>query len=152
VQIARRAWLRETGEVRVPVRRLADTLDLGEALGDETVWSLARVRIGRGNRQIVTLAHPALSSGRTYGFVVDSWSEALPDEHRTLGIAAHFDAPKQRAPQVLILGVPSGAWSRDRVMGLADEARALARMRSVSLERLEGVAQFLPAIYLPEAT
>jgi hypothetical protein len=94
--------------------------------------------------------------------VVDQWAEVLPvrevrgqgadapvDARHTSGIAFNADAPGARAPQALLLAVsPDGArWNVERVLAVLQETLELARLRLVTLERTNGIARFLPALY-----
>ncbi len=94
--------------------------------------------------------------------VVDQWTEVLPvreargqgnnvlvDARHTSGIAFNADAPGARAPQALLLAVsPDGArWNVERVLAVLQEALELARLRLVTLERTNGIARVLPALY-----
>jgi hypothetical protein len=94
--------------------------------------------------------------------VVDQWTEVLPvreargngdqapvDARHTSGIAFNADAPGARAPQALLLAVsPDGErWNAERVVAVLQETLELARLRLVTLERTNGIARFLPALY-----
>ncbi len=94
--------------------------------------------------------------------VVDQWTEVLPvrekrgeaanalvDARLASGIALNADAPGARAPQTMLLGVsPDGKrWNTDRVLALLQQTLDLARLRLVTLERTNGIARVLPALY-----
>ena len=97
--------------------------------------------------------------------VIDQWTEVLPvreargapdangnapvDARHASGIAFNADAPGARAPQALLLAVsPDGErWNVERVLGVLQETLDLARLRLVTLERTNGIARVLPAIY-----
>jgi len=86
--------------------------------------------------------------------VVDSWTEQVPMDTETAGVALHYDAPSNRAPQVALLAVPPDVtvdrpWSLDLVLASIDEALDLTRLRGVTMAELPGVAAVLPALYLP---
>ena len=96
------------------------------------------------------------------GLVVDQWIEVLPvretrgegaaavvNARHTSGIAFNANAPGARAPQVLLVAVsPDGArWNVDSVLGVLQETLELARLRLVTLERTNGIARVLPALY-----
>lgn len=86
------------------------------------------------------------------GLFVDEWSETLPAAEATTGLSFHFDAPGARAPQTLLLAVPADpaaeAWSLDELVGVVDEALALARLRAVRPQDLQGLGNLLPALML----
>jgi hypothetical protein len=93
--------------------------------------------------------------------VVDQWTEVLPlreargedaalvDARHTSGIALNANAPGARAPQALLLAIsPDGErWNVDRVVAVLQETLELARLRLVTLERTNGIARLLPALY-----
>jgi len=68
------------------------------------------------------------------------------------GLSFHFDAPGARAPQTMLLAVPSDpgadSWSFDELLGVVDEALALARLRAVRPQDLQGLGALLPALML----
>jgi hypothetical protein len=71
------------------------------------------------------------------------------DARHASGIAFNADAPGARAPQALLLAVsPDGErWNVERVLGVLQDTLELARLRLVTLERTNGIARVLPAIY-----
>lgn len=86
------------------------------------------------------------------GLFVDEWSETIPAAEATTGLSFHFDAPGARAPQTMLLAVPADpaaeAWSLDELAGVVDEALALARLRAVRPQDLQGLGNLLPALML----
>jgi hypothetical protein len=58
-------------------------------------------------------------------------------------------APSARAPQAILLAVsPDGArWTGAALLDTLEETLDLARLRAVTLERTNGIARILPAIY-----
>ncbi len=107
--------------------------------------------------------------GPVAGLVLDGWHETFPrrrslrddtthpadpddeaaplEQLSTAGLAVNANGPDARAPQGLLLAVaPDDApWTRDRVLGLVDHVRDLARMRLVTLARLPLAGPLLPA-------
>ena len=79
----------------------------------------------------------------------DASGTAPVDARHASGIAFNADAPGARAPQALLLAVsPDGErWNVERVLGVLQETLDLARLRLVTLERTNGIARVLPAIY-----
>jgi len=82
------------------------------------------------------------------------WSQyasgAAPvDERLTSGVAMNAAAPSARAPQAMLLAVsPDGQrWTSDTVLDTLRDTLDLARIRAVTLERTNGVARVLPALY-----
>lgn len=92
-----------------------------------------------------------LSSAVT-GLFIDEWSELVPEQQETAGIAFHANEPNARAPQAVLLAVPpkmkAANWSLDLLEQILRETLDLAKLRAVDLTALETVGHFLPAIYL----
>ncbi|HYI60042.1 MAG TPA: hypothetical protein VEX66_17875 [Microlunatus sp.] len=110
-------------------------------------------------------AEPDLT-GPVAGLVLDEWTEVIPRrlERRpggdpdaepelvdvtTTGLAVHANAPGARPPQAILLAMTpdGGHWTADRLVGVIDEALALARIRGVTLEQIPLVGRYLPALY-----
>jgi hypothetical protein len=110
----------------------------------------------RPTAAVSIVAHSATSidfTGPMAGLVVDQWSDVVPNDHETTGLSFHYDAPGARAPQTILLAVPGDRaapfWTVEALAGTVREAMALARIRALDIDDLEGVGRFLPAIYLP---
>ena len=86
------------------------------------------------------------------GLYIDEWTESIPDTHETTGLGFHFDAPGARPPQSILLAVPADssvdAWSLDALLGTVTEALALAKLRAVRPQDLQGLGLILPGIFL----
>jgi hypothetical protein len=111
---------------------------------------------------VLDTAGPYDGAGETVALVVDQWVDVLPlrerrgsgadapiDERATTGISFNAAAASARAPQAMLLAVsPDGArWSSDAVLDVLRDVVDLAKIRGVTLERTNGVARVLPAIY-----
>jgi hypothetical protein len=100
------------------------------------------------------------------GLVLDEWTEVVPRrlERRdpanldappelvdvtTTGVAVNANAPGARPPQAILLALsPDGQdWDGDRLVRVLDEALALARMRTITLQQLPYAGRQLPALY-----
>ncbi|WP_456788841.1 hypothetical protein [Cellulomonas sp. P5_C5] len=93
-------------------------------------------------------------SGPLAGFVVDSWTEVIPDRLATTGVAVHIDRPSAQAPNAVLLAV-ARAGERFDVAGVADCLRhtlLLAQSRAISPDALPGDGQLLPAVVLSSGT
>ena len=86
------------------------------------------------------------------GLYIDEWTESIPDTEETTGMGFHFDAPGARPPQSILLAVPADtsadAWTLDALLGTVKEALALAKLRAVRPQDLEGLGLILPGIFL----
>ena len=103
--------------------------------------------------------------GTVVGLVLDEWTEVIPRrllvgnpdgaqptdlvEVTTTGIALGANAPAARPPQSILIALsPDGApWTGERLVGLLDEALALAQMRAVTLPQVPFAGRYLPALY-----
>jgi hypothetical protein len=168
--LAPTTWLAQHALVRPAVGRLVTALEAAELLGRD---------LGLDQLQVAQLPHVpgerwiGLPGERPQGslglvlhspggfrprlpvaaWVVDAWQDVVPSAVETTGLSFHFDAPGARAPQIMLLAVPPSStatsWSLQTLAGTIREAHALARIRAVDLDRLEGVPRFLPALYAP---
>ena len=86
------------------------------------------------------------------GLYIDEWMETIPNDQETTGLGFHFDAPGARPPQGMLLAVPADPaaanWTLDSLVGVVDEALALARLRAVRPQDLQGLGLILPGIFL----
>lgn len=107
--------------------------------------------------RLLFTAHYAtgLTSGRQCGLVLDEWTEVVPAERETTGIAVHYDGPDSEPPQTMLLvvppeRVPGGAWALTDLVEAVTETLDLARTRAVEPEHLGGsaLAHLLPATVL----
>jgi hypothetical protein len=87
------------------------------------------------------------------GLLLDEWTEVVPAERETTGIAAGVDRPDSEPPQAMLLVVPpvrTGAWSFGDLVAAIAETYELAKLRAVEPEHLDDTAyaQLLPATIL----
>ncbi len=160
-------WLGAAGRVDPGAGRLRVAVDLVEAargrpqfafsLGQlpdhpDEGWAAAERPSAdeRGRLCLLACGHPASFAAGAAGLVLGAFTEAIPGRRQTAGIAVHFDAPSARPPQaVLLCSAETGTgFSFELVRDTLREALALARLRMVGPETLEGLGQFLPAAYL----
>jgi hypothetical protein len=165
-------WLRQMGLVRPSVATLARVVTSAELLASRSDPNQLRLIqlphmpgdrwvalpvgsdaiLPAGQLSIVAYAPIAIDPGRPVcGIFVDAWNELLPSPAETTGVAFHYDAPNSRAPQTVLLVVPSNTavtkWSVSALEGAVLEALELARMRPVDLPALQWMSRFLPALY-----
>jgi hypothetical protein len=158
-------WLMKSAPVHPDLDAVLDPLLLVEATTGRTTIALRGAELPGGDGRIWSgVARPPDRShhrcwynltglpptGALAGFVVDSWTEVIPDPTVTTGIATHFDRPSAMAPQALLLAVvdPESGYNLDVVSGLVRQTLQLAQLRAVGPEVLPNVGQFLPAVYL----
>jgi hypothetical protein len=87
------------------------------------------------------------------GLLFDEWTEVIPTDRETTGIAVHADSPDAEPPQAMLLVGPpvrTGGWSLDDLVAAVNETFDLARTRLVEPHQLDdsGYAQLLPATVL----
>ena len=81
---------------------------------------------------------------------LDEWTEIIPDQKQTTGLAFHFNQPDSRAPQSLLLAVPpekKGKWDFEELALCVEEAFNLSKLRSIEPDHVEEsmYSQLLPA-------
>ena len=98
------------------------------------------------------------------GVLIDEWVEVVPSSRETTAIAFQHDAPDQRAPQAMLLAVPSSPgepWTGAGLHRLLLDTLALAQVRAIDAEALDTavlnpipgaqavgeVSHFLPALH-----
>jgi hypothetical protein len=100
------------------------------------------------------------------GLVLDQWTEVLPrplmktdlkqpdepptySDVTTSAVAVNANAPGARPPQAILLALSAdgAAWDDDRLVNVLDEARTLARMRTLTLQQIPYIGRLLPALY-----
>jgi hypothetical protein len=96
---------------------------------------------------------PPRGTGPACGLLFDEWTEVLPTDRETTGIAVHADSPDSEPPQSMLLVVPptrTGSWQFDDLVAAITETFDLARTRLVEPAQLDdtGYAQLLPATVL----
>jgi hypothetical protein len=84
------------------------------------------------------------------GLLIDEWPERIPSTQENAAVAFHYEEPKARAPQALLLAVcpdDRPSWDDDLVTDILQEALELTKIRTVDLDSVQEVGQILPALY-----
>ncbi|MDV3220319.1 hypothetical protein [Intrasporangium sp.] len=162
-------WVHSAARVREPLRRLEQAGLLARALvqvdpeltpiqlpyrpGD--AWLAMEFPPGQdltGEHLLYTAQYPAGfdPTGDVCGLLVDAWTEVLPSDETTVGLAFHYDQPSSEAPQSLLLVTPASGgktWTWDDLRQAVPDTMRLARQRAVEPGQLDAdaVARFLPA-------
>jgi hypothetical protein len=105
------------------------------------------------DRLLFTAHYAAPSTGNLQcGLVFDEWTEVIPAERETTGIALHYDGPDAEPPQAMLLVVPpvrdpGGHWTPADLVEAITETFEMAKARAVEPEHLDGTAyaHMLPA-------
>jgi len=177
-------WFQQVQRVREPVSRLSASLHAAEVAHTGAALSLAIAQLPyvEGERWVGLPADPAMPmpAGKLSlimhadaklnltlplaGVLVDEWVEVIPSARETTAITFQHDAPDQRAPQVMLLAVPSSPgdpWTGAGLHRLLLETLAQAQVRAVDAETLDTavlnpiagaqavgeLAHFLPALH-----
>ncbi len=104
-----------------------------------------------GRVAFTCFTHADPANQTTYaGLLVDEWPERIPSVGENAAVAFHYEEPKARAPQTLLLAVcpdTRETWDDDLVFGTLRETLELAKIRTVDLDSVLEVGQILPALY-----
>lgn len=167
------AWMQQLTHVRDGISRLDEALTMAELLTGTSRPSLqlAQLPVVANDRWLglpLDPAAPAPAGGRVAlaalttsdlstskdfaGLVFDEWPERIPSANQSAALAFHFEEPKSRAPQALLLAVCPDArptWDDQLLLATLQDTLQLAKIRTVDLDSLAGVGQILPAVYVP---
>jgi hypothetical protein len=105
-----------------------------------------------GDRLLYTAHYPVafVKTDPQCGLLIDEWTEIIPGDAETTGIAFHHDSPDCEAPQAMLLMVPpqpTPEWRWEDVVDTLHETLDLARSRAIEPEQVDNTpfATFLPA-------
>jgi hypothetical protein len=165
-------WFRQVAYVRPGMSRLEHALSLAQVLGGPAVHVpdplLGQLPLVAGDRWLGLPVDPAkppskgrialsaiamgnaLTQNSYAGLLVDEWPERIPSTKETAAVAFHYEEPKARAPQALLLAVcPDNRdqWDDDLILGTLQETLELAKIRTVDLASVQQVGEILPALY-----
>ncbi len=164
-------WLDAVGRVRPEVGRLthvgllADTL-AGRSYGaiagqcpriDGEAWSATHLPTSTGGRLAVTAvvgpSGPPSIDEHVCALVIDRWVEQIPASDQVTGVAFHFDAPSNQAPQTCLLAVTpeDQPWSLSLVLATLLETLDWMRIRAVAPEDLTLTGRSIPSSFVPGA-
>ncbi len=161
-------WLEDYARVRPPCEALDLTLTLADLAGAPAGLQAAQLPYMPGRPwigeqlaesgaapRLSLVAHApfamTLAQGALAGVLVDAWSEVVPGATAVTGLAFHYDAPKARAPQAILLAVPPDPgrpWDFEDLEATLLETLELAKLRGVEARDLPGQGRYLPAVFL----
>jgi hypothetical protein len=166
-------WLKRAALVRAELDPLCDLLTHAEAGGVDAVAELAVAQLPHrpgarwcelpfgaegpppaGTVGVVAHAPGGFDPTRPLaGLFVDAWAEVIPSAEHTAGVAFHYDAPGARPPQAIVLAVhpdlPPERWNLQFLLETVQETISLARLRTITLREIDGMAGLIPALFLP---
>ena len=142
----RREWLHDVGRVRQPIQALG-LLDAAlTARGSSLNLQFAAAG---PQLSLVTIGDWPDASGD--GRLLDGWNEITPGLQAATGVAVHYNAPRSRPPQSILLLVPpnpTAGWDIFGVEAILAETADLAKIRMVRPADVHG--SFLPALYFAD--
>jgi hypothetical protein len=88
------------------------------------------------------------------GFLVDEWTEVIPQDKETTGLTFHYDRPNSEAPQTMLLVTPAsltGNWEWQDLVDSLHYTLDAARLRGVEPFHVDktAYARYLPALISP---
>lgn len=159
-------WLHDTARVRPPVDALDRHVTLAAALDAPVPLLVAHLPLADGPwaGERMTVAGPRVAllaaaplpvdlGAPLAGLLVDTWTETMPIDTVTTGLAFSYDAPKPQAPQAILLAVPAnrGApWRFEDLEATLLETLGMARLRLQFpySDDVAALGDYLPALYL----
>lgn len=143
------------------VGQLAEAGDAGASSWVGGTFGLAQPSPDRPVTNLVFESPAKYTGGATAALIIDGWVDVVPlrqkrgatgeviDERITSGLAVNAAAAATRPPQAILLAIsPDGArWTADRLVATLSDTFELAKIRAVTLERTNGIARLLPALY-----
>ncbi|HWO66641.1 MAG TPA: hypothetical protein VNO31_42080, partial [Umezawaea sp.] len=108
--------------------------------------------------RLLFTAHYAtnLNGNQQCGLLLDEWTEVIPAERETTGVAVHYNGPDSEPPQAMLLVVPpvrvaGGQWATTDLVDAITETFELAKTRAVEPAHVGATAfaHLLPAAVLP---
>jgi hypothetical protein len=105
-----------------------------------------------GDRLLYT-AHYAVPFDRNKkqcGLLLDEWTEVIPSDNETTGIAFHYDRPNSEPPQTMLLVTPpsfTGSWKWLDLVDALNETLDMAKKRAVEPSQVDATpyARVLPS-------
>ena len=74
------------------------------------------------------------------GLLIDEWTEVIPSQQQTTGVAFHHDRPNAEPPQAWLLAVPAvfgETWAWDDLIGAVNDALDSAKLRAIEPVHLD---------------
>lgn len=166
-------WAGTYAHVREDMRRWCDATDTSALISGRLPWPLALSQVTAepcdvwqggafgdegavGGASYVAVdagGWRKLASGQAAcAYVIDGWTERLPDTEATTGLTFHFDAPSSKAPQSVLLAVTpneESGWDEALLQRTLIETVENAQLRAVTNADLDQFGHHLPAIFVP---
>ncbi|CAN5158403.1 hypothetical protein BH23BAC1_BH23BAC1_26950 [soil metagenome] len=92
-------------------------------------------QILRDTLSIMAVGNAPFNTGvKQSGFLVDEWTEVIPENKEITGISFHYNQPNATPPQAILLAVTpeqTGSWSWDDLVGTLNDTLQRAKRRAV---------------------
>jgi archaellum component FlaC len=110
--------------------------------------------ISRDTLSIAAHGSTAFQAGeKQSGILIADWTEEIPTENETTGIAFRYNQPNATPPQLLLLAITpeeTGSWNWDDLVGTLNDTLQRAKQRAVEPAQLEKQGSawnaFMPAL------
>lgn len=165
------AWFQQLTHVRPAISRLDAALTAAELLqagrpgfmfaqlpvvaSDRWLGLPIDVSAPPANGRVALAVLPSgnLATATDYaGLLIDEWPERIPSPKQSAAVSFHFEEPKSRAPQALLLAVcpdDRPTWDDALLLATLQETLDMAKIRTVDLDSIVDVGQILPALCVP---
>lgn len=105
-----------------------------------------------GKLSLVAQFGPDLTPGSVdrpiTGLFLDEWTETIPADSETSGVALNYDDPGNRPPQsVLVATPPDDGWTLDELAATVAETGEYMKRRAVDLGDLDDPSYLFPGLY-----
>ncbi|MEM9161920.1 MAG: hypothetical protein AAGC54_02480, partial [Cyanobacteria bacterium P01_F01_bin.4] len=166
-------WLQDYARVRPRVEWLDLALTLGELFGAPTRLQVAQCPYLPGQGWVgerkpaqglpplslamhtpfalTALTAPLTTQPSIAGLIVDTWSEALPQDTAVTGLAFNYDEPKAQAPQAMLMALPpdmSRNWQFEDLESALLETFDLMKLRANTVPPFD-ITNYLPSLMPP---
>ena len=88
-------------------------------------------------------------AGAQCGFLVDEWTETLPQKEEVTGITFNYDTPNSAAANAVLLAVTpveTGHWSWDNLIGTVLDTFERAKLRVVEPDMIDTLTRVTPLL------
>jgi hypothetical protein len=165
-------WIQQLTHVRPAISRLDATWTISGLLSgsDSLSFTIAQLPPVPSDRWLGLPLDPAStpSSGRVAleaivsgnlstaadyaGLLIDEWPERIPSTLQSAAVAFHYEEPKSRAPQALLLALcpeSRDVWDDEVLLATLEDTLLLCKVRTVDLDSVQDLGHILPALYVP---
>lgn len=87
------------------------------------------------------------------GFIMDEWTELIPNEEETIGVSFHYDEPNAEPPQAILMAIhpettkSTGKWYWKQLINTLHSTLELAKIRAVEPDQLQAVEATVGSIF-----